>query len=84
VGPNFMHEDGTVQTATSITWVLPGTDTVIGTDVLEFQSTDTASPEPSTALLMLAGLGLSGISVIRRRRASSTRMTGTGGDHRTD
>jgi PEP-CTERM motif len=79
---NFIHEDGTVQIATSITWVLPGTDTVIGTDVLEFQSTE--SPEPSTALLMLAGLGLSGISVIRRRRASSTRMTGTGGDHRTD
>jgi hypothetical protein len=67
VGGNIMREDGTVQTASSINWFSP-TGSLVVSDVIQFQSTD--SPEPATALLMLAGLGLSGISVIRRRTAS--------------
>src|ERR1017187_6444710 len=62
-----MGEDGTVQTASSIDWYSQNF-IFIASDVIQFQSAD--SPEPSTALLMLAGLGLSGISFIRRRRAS--------------
>jgi hypothetical protein len=67
VGGNIMREDGTVQTASSINWFSP-TGSIAASDVIRFQSTD--SPEPATALLMLAGFGLSGISVIRRRTAS--------------
>jgi hypothetical protein len=72
VGGNIMREDGTVQTASSINWFSP-TGSIAASDLIQFQSTDipsTASPEPATALLMLAGFGLSGISVIRRRTAS--------------
>ena len=68
VGGNVLREDGTVQTASSIGWGNPTGGSFVATDVIQFQSTD--SPEPATALLMLAGFGLSGISVIRRRTAS--------------
>jgi hypothetical protein len=62
---NGGFEDGTIQTAATVRWLNSLGGTVV-VDTISFQS-DVAVPEPSTVMLMLAGLiGLGTLSYHRR------------------
>lgn len=66
--PSCLAEDGTVQTAFSITW-LNGAGAIVGTDTIKFQSDVSDAPEPAAFCLAAIGMAVLLLAALRKRTA---------------